>query len=72
MDTEDIDGQWIQGNSRYSEYRRRVDTEDTGGQWIQGNSRYSGYRRRVERIQTGSGYRQTVDVIMLINRKYGG
>ena len=66
MDTEDKGGQWIQGNSRYSGYRRRVeriqadsgyrgyrwtvDTEDTGGQWIQ-------------RIQADSGYRETVGIV---------
>ena len=52
MDTEDTGGQWIQGNSRYSGYKRRVDTEDKGGQWIQ-------------RIQADSGYRETVDIVEL-------
>ena len=39
LDTEDTDGQWIQGNSRYSGYRRRVEKIQLDGQWIQANSR---------------------------------
>ena len=63
MDTEDTGGQWIQGNNRYSGYRRiveriqmgsgyrqTVDKVDAGGEWIQ-------------RIKADSRYRETVDIV---------
>ena len=41
VDTEDTGGQWIQGNSRYSGYRRGVERIQTG----------SGYRQIVDQVE---------------------
>ena len=77
MDTEDTDGQWIQGISRYSGYRWRVERIQTGtgytetvdivdadGKWIQRIQADSGYRESVDIVDTDGewrGYRRTVD-----------
>ena len=64
MDTEDKGGQSIQGNSRYSGYKRRVGRIQTGSGYRQTVDKVDAGGKWIQRIQTDSGYRgyrRTVD-----------
>ena len=62
VDTEDTGGQWIQRNSRYSGYRRRVERIQTGSGYRQTVDKVDAGGKWIQRIKAGSGYRETVDI----------